>query len=636
MVRGLLERPDETTATIEDPNTRKGRSTVSQTLPQVIRTIYLRPRQGDGRVPYGIAVNPATDLVYTANSATDNVTVLDAASADVVAVYGAGTQPSGVAIDSSSNFVYVANGPGGALTVLNGTNGTTVTQVSPFGVVFSNIAITMGVDEQRRRIYVPYALGEQMWVLDGKTNTVAALVDVGKGPVAAAVNPVTGVIYVTNKAGRSVSVVDAATNKVVQTLPVDGSPSGAAVDVDANLLYVADATSQKLLVFDGSQGNQQIASIALGAAPSEVAINPAARQVFVTLPQANTVAVVSTQNGYEVADVAIAGGPLGVAAHARSGKVFTAQSGASTVAVIRDNVVDRVIKIGSQPNSVAANPVTNRAYVVDDLGDLVDVIDGIDGRVITSIQVGSNASGVAVNTRANRIYVSNAFSSSVSVIDGASNQIVATVQLQGQVLPGALAVNEETNRIYAVNSQSSNVSVIDGRTNTQIGVIDVSSNGSLTSPLGIAVNPATNKIYVALYFGPGVAIADGNTNQANILPLSAIEPTSVAADSATNRIYVTSYFGVTTVIDGAADKVVTTANTGGGSGAAVNVPLNRFYTCNFSQNQLDVVDGAGATLLGAVQVGAGPWSVAVDATNNRIYTANLNDGTVTQLMEPGA
>lgn len=609
---------------------------MSQTLPNVLRTIYLRPRQGDGRVPYGVAVNPATDLVYTANSATNNVTVLDASSTDVVAVYAAGTQPSGVAVDSVSNFVYVANGPGGALTVLNGTNGTTVTQVSPFGVVFSNVAITMGVDEQRHLVYVPFALGEQMWVLDGQSNKVAAVVDVGKMPVAAAVNPATGVIYVTNKTGRSVSVVDASTNKVVQTLPVAGSPSGAAVDVDANLLFVADATGQQLLVFDGSQGNQLLASVPLGAAPSEVAFDRGTRHVWVTLPQANTVAVVDTQNGYQVTDIAVVGNPLGVAFHAASARAFTCQSQTSTVAVLHDDVVDRVIKIGSQPNSVATNPVTNRAYVVDDLGGLVDVIDGTDGRVIASIQAGVSADSVAVNTRTNRIYVSNSFDSNVSVINGATDQIVATVQLQNQVLPGALAVDEETNRIYAVNSQSSNVSVIDGRTNLQTGVIDVSSGGAGTSPLGIAVNPATNKIYVALYFGPGVAIADGNTNQAKILALSAIEPMAVAADPDTNRIYVTSYFGVTTILDGATDTVLTTLNTGGANGAAVDVPLNRFYTCNFSQNQLDVVDGSSATLLGAVQVGAGPWSVAVDATNNRIYTANLNDGTVTQLSEPGA
>src|SRR5690242_5074290 len=63
-------------------------------MASLIDTIYLRPRLGDGRVPYGIAVNPETNLVYTANSATNNVTVIDAGSNDVVAVYSAGQSPS--------------------------------------------------------------------------------------------------------------------------------------------------------------------------------------------------------------------------------------------------------------------------------------------------------------------------------------------------------------------------------------------------------------------------------------------------------------------------------------------------------------------------------------------------------------
>jgi DNA-binding beta-propeller fold protein YncE len=155
----------------------------------------------------------------------------------------------------------------------------------------------------------------------------------------------------------------------------------------------------------------------------------------------------------------------------------------------------------------------------------------------------------------------------------------------------------------------------------------------MTSPLGLAVNPATNKIYVALYFGPGIAVADGNTNQATIVTLSVLEPMAVAADPQTDRIYVTSYFGETVVLDGSNNQVVATVTTNGSDGAAVNVPLNRFYTCDFFHNQLNVVDGAAAKVLANVQVGAGPWAVAADPDNNRIYTANLNDGTVTVLEE---
>ena len=51
--------------------------------PHLIDTVYLRPVAGDGRVPYGIAANPVTNLIYTANSATgkeNRITFLKIAS----------------------------------------------------------------------------------------------------------------------------------------------------------------------------------------------------------------------------------------------------------------------------------------------------------------------------------------------------------------------------------------------------------------------------------------------------------------------------------------------------------------------------------------------------------------------------
>ena len=49
-----------------------------------------------------------------------------------------------------------------------------------------------------------------MSVINGATNTVTGSpINVGNGPVAVAVNPVTNKIYVANEASNSVTVIDA-------------------------------------------------------------------------------------------------------------------------------------------------------------------------------------------------------------------------------------------------------------------------------------------------------------------------------------------------------------------------------------------------------------------------------------------
>jgi DNA-binding beta-propeller fold protein YncE len=154
------------------------------------------------------------------------------------------------------------------------------------------------------------------------------------------------------------------------------------------------------------------------------------------------------------------------------------------------------------------------------------------------------------------------------------------------------------------------------------------------SPLGIAVNPVTGMIYVAQYFGPGVVVIDGNTDEVvATITLQQLEPMWVAVDPQANLIYVTTYFGILVVIDGSTNQVVATAVTNGADGAALNPGLARFYTCDYFTNAVDVLDTTDDAVLGSVRVGAGPFALAVDTSSNRIFTANLDAGTVTILQD---
>lgn len=121
---------------------------------------------------------PATaERAYIANSASDNVSVIDISSNTVIATVPVGQSPYGVAVNPTGTRVYITN-------------------------IGSN----------------------SVSVIDTATNTVKASITVGAGPRGVAVNPAGTRVYVANTYADSVSVIDTATNTVIATVTVGRGP----------------------------------------------------------------------------------------------------------------------------------------------------------------------------------------------------------------------------------------------------------------------------------------------------------------------------------------------------------------------------------------------------------------------------
>src|SRR5713226_6063830 len=64
--------------------------------------------------------------------------------------------------------------------------------------------------------------------------------------------------------------------------------------------------------------------------------------------------------------------------------------------------VTATVGVGTQPNAVTVNPVTNKIYVANGLSNNVTVIDG-STNITTTVSVGNSPSSVAVNPVTNKI-----------------------------------------------------------------------------------------------------------------------------------------------------------------------------------------------------------------------------------------
>jgi YVTN family beta-propeller protein len=148
-------------------------------LPAAVATVPV------GGKPIAIGLNPITGMIYIANSATNNVSVVDGTSLATTAI-PAGVSPSGIAVNPVTNRIYVANSGSNNVTVIDGQTNATATV--PAGTSPQAIAL----DAVTNKIYVANA--DSITVIDGQTNAAATIPGL-PALISIAVNPVTNRIY---------------------------------------------------------------------------------------------------------------------------------------------------------------------------------------------------------------------------------------------------------------------------------------------------------------------------------------------------------------------------------------------------------------------------------------------------------
>lgn len=265
------------------------------------------------------------------------------------------------------------------------------------------------------------------------------------------------------------------------------------------------------------------------------------------------------------------------------------------------------VAVGSTPNSVAVNPVTNRAYIANQNSSNVTVVDGANNSVVATVAVGTSPFALAVNTETNRIYVANFDSNNITVINGADNS-TTTVNI-GSV-PFEIAVNPNTNRIYVAGPGG--VNVINGADNSIITTIP----GSYFS---VSVNPVTNRIYAARESG-GVRVINGADNTTTNF-VTSDQTIKVAVNPATNKIYVAGI--VLAQVDGAISQNRLFVETD-------NPPRDIVFNTQTDQVFVPIPDSNTVTVLTTNTTVAAPLNTTVapsgftnNTTASRMPTFNL-------------
>jgi YVTN family beta-propeller protein len=346
-----------------------------------------------GDYPQGVAINPAGTAVYTANSGTNDFTMVDTVTLTSTTVPG-GLIPVGIAVHPNGRHIYLANTDffdvgQSTISVVDRATNTIVDEI-----VCGKGSITLTVAPDGKLAYVPNASGGSVAVVDTDTHEIVdtiALQPVGADeacvPVPIVVHPDGTFVYVANRQGPTLWAINTATHEYMAR-PYGRQHVGIAINPTGTVLYLPDFDSsdpnippqgEVVFVVD-AQTLDLITTIDGLTAPLDVSVHPDGTRIYITNMMADTVAVVDAATHALIATVPVGSVPHGygecvgpgVPHMLKADAVTRLRAVKATIAAGADGVVSPELAIEHITAAIEAGNfcVQDDLWSVDDAGQL--------------------------------------------------------------------------------------------------------------------------------------------------------------------------------------------------------------------------------------------------------------------------
>jgi YVTN family beta-propeller protein len=263
------------------------------------------------------------------------------------------------------------------------------------------------------------------------------------------------------------------------------------------------------------------ATIAVGAQPGFVAVDPGTHDVYVSHPDAGTVTVV--RGGSVVGTIATGGRPAGIGIDPSTHVIYVADNSGGRVFVVQGTAVTGTIAVSGAPSTVAVDPGTHTVWVTNDSSVLA-----LDGGSVTAALPLLGYGTVEVDPMTHNVYVTDIPGHFVTVIEDRA----VTGAIAVGVNPEVARVDPGTGTIFVselVGTGASNVSIIRG--GAVVGGLQAGRGG-----LGLALDPTTHVAYRTNLYDNTVSVLTADQILATI-PVGQ-GPDGVAVDPSTHAAYV--------------------------------------------------------------------------------------------------
>jgi YVTN family beta-propeller protein len=154
------------------------------------------------------------------------------------------------------------------------------------------------------------------------------------------------------------------------------------------------------------------------------------------------------------------------------------------------HLVDFSVPVESRGKTVLS-PDGTRAYVTDEVADMIRVIDVVNGVTLDSVLVGNRPIDINITPDGRKLYVANQTDQNVAVIDVGS--LIVFTHIPIGAIPGEIEITPDGLRAYVTNLDRGVINVIDTRTDLIVGAIQLDQNFSF----GAEFSPDGQTLYVS-------------------------------------------------------------------------------------------------------------------------------------------
>ncbi len=246
-------------------------------------------------------------------------------------------------------------------------------------------------------------------------------------------------------------------------------------DIDLNKYFILIMNNdQSISVVDpllGVSGITQLyAMIILKESGEDWVFSPDGKKLFVTMPKADSVAVVDLENFKVIENVAAGSTPVRVALQPDGRYLWVGNDGKAgeksgvTVIDARSHTLVAQIPTGGGHHEIAFSDDSLHAYVTNSLAGSVSLIDTQKLIKIKDLPVGKSPVAVQFSPLSKAAYVAAEGDGAITVVDGARHEIIRTISTG----PGLIALRSAPGGrwLFAANIKHNRVDVIDATKGT--------------------------------------------------------------------------------------------------------------------------------------------------------------------------
>jgi len=295
----------------------------------------------------------------------------------VLAVVSVGQQPHGVSVDSTNRRVYVANHRSNNLTVLDADTLEVLESISLGDAVGPNGLAVMTTTQQ---VFVASKFSNSLTAVDGSDPGVRTILwrsPTGSQPDGVALHSQLPLAYVANYGSNSLTAVRLTDGSKLD-VPAGGEPSFLVFDAVSERLYVSNHLDGSLSVFDWE--GRELRRLHMGTGSYGLAFDKNLRRLYVANIDSRTVSVVALDQAGEpthTGDILLNCSPRTVGVNEINGRVYVVCTEEERVHIYQP---DDYVYVGWLPTGrgagegIAFDPVTSRIFIANGEDDSVTVI----------------------------------------------------------------------------------------------------------------------------------------------------------------------------------------------------------------------------------------------------------------------